>query len=354
VGIILTNCLLLLVDASRLLAMALYIDPKALVGVAITGGLSLLFALLLARLKITARFNEVANLAIAFSFVAVHGSILVTGGLFASPATTVLMVPALMAFCLMGHRTGWGWALATLLALTVQTTIQLSPVTLPNVVVKSQAQQIHAASFFIAFIAITGIIAIYDNMNQRLKRERDQQREEYAYLATRDALTGLANRHLFDLQLQAAIERSQRHESQVALLYLDLDGFKPINDRWGHEAGDHLLKEVALRLKELLRQSDTIARIGGDEFAMILEDIDDEDSIAGIASKILEHIALPVHLGNATATVTGSVGVAIYPTCGPDTKSLRNCADQAMYEAKKQRNQWRLFQEREQDPLRIH
>ena len=157
---------------------------------------------------------------------------------------------------------------------------------------------------------------------------------ELAYRATHDVLTGLANRALFLDQLERALARVERRPWLVALLFLDLDGFKPVNDRLGHEAGDELLRVVAGRLRDALRPADTVARFGGDEFAMLCEDLADEDDACALAERVGTVIAEPVTIEGATVTVTASIGVALARGPGTDPGTLLRIADQAMYQAK--------------------
>jgi diguanylate cyclase (GGDEF)-like protein/PAS domain S-box-containing protein len=157
---------------------------------------------------------------------------------------------------------------------------------------------------------------------------------ELAYRATRDVLTGLANRALFLDQLERALARVERRPWLVALLFLDLDGFKPVNDRLGHEAGDELLRVVAGRLRDAMRPSDTVARFGGDEFAMLCEDLADEDDACALAERVGVVIAEPVQIEGATVAVTASIGVALARGPGTDPGTLLRTADQAMYQAK--------------------
>jgi len=157
---------------------------------------------------------------------------------------------------------------------------------------------------------------------------------ELAYRATRDVLTGLPNRAVFLDQLERALARVERRPWLVALLFLDLDGFKPVNDRLGHEAGDELLRMVAGRLRDALRPSDTVARFGGDEFAMLCEDLTDEDDACALAERVGALIAEPVTIEGMTVAVTASIGVALARGPGTDPGTLLRTADQAMYQAK--------------------
>lgn len=162
-------------------------------------------------------------------------------------------------------------------------------------------------------------------------------------LAYNDALTGLANRALFYDRMQQALAVGQRNERKFALLYLDLDLFKEINDAHGHHMGDVLLLEAANRLLGCVRSMDTVARMGGDEFTVILTEMDIPENVEFVAKNILQALAKPFELGEATPSVSISIGIAIYPTHGKDTDTLVKHADTAMYYAKKQRNTFCFF-----------
>jgi diguanylate cyclase (GGDEF)-like protein/PAS domain S-box-containing protein len=154
------------------------------------------------------------------------------------------------------------------------------------------------------------------------------------YLARNDELTGLANRSAFQEQLAHAIRQSHRHGRAIAVLFIDLDRFKNINDTLGHEAGDTLLKEVARRLTSCLRESDTLARWGGDEFVATLEEFDSANDVALIARRVLEMLAVPYMVDGRELVITASVGISAYPEDGLDAQTLLKAADIAMYRAK--------------------
>ena len=155
-----------------------------------------------------------------------------------------------------------------------------------------------------------------------------------ARLAHYDPLTRVPNRILFRDRLQGAIERARRDRAQLALMFIDLDGFKQINDRHGHDAGDALICTVAERLVSCVRKSDSVARIGGDEFTLILEDIKNASDIVHVARKVIEAVALPVTVRGAQVYVGCSIGIASYPGAGDDADDLLKHADMAMYQAK--------------------
>lgn len=160
---------------------------------------------------------------------------------------------------------------------------------------------------------------------------------ELSFLATHDPLTGLPNRALFMDRLKLAILQAQRNPHPMAVMFIDLDDFKKVNDAYGHRVGDALLKAIGKRLRDSLRRSDTVARIGGDEFVVLLPDIRKHEDAALVACHLLEQLSLPYEVEGRTFEVSGSIGIALYPDHGTDPETLLMIADKAMYEAKSRR-----------------
>ncbi|HED36353.1 MAG TPA: GGDEF domain-containing response regulator [Gammaproteobacteria bacterium] len=156
------------------------------------------------------------------------------------------------------------------------------------------------------------------------------------HIAYHDSLTGLPNRMLFIDRIDQAISRALREDTQFALLFLDIDHFKVINDSMGHAAGDQLLNIVALRLQDVLRKSDTIARLGGDEFTIIIESLQEAEWVVTVANNILRQLEVPVEINNRQVHVGGSIGIALFPQDGESFGALLKNADIAMYKAKEQ------------------
>ncbi|MFI4932283.1 MAG: EAL domain-containing protein [Burkholderiales bacterium] len=165
---------------------------------------------------------------------------------------------------------------------------------------------------------------------------RKQAEERIQYLATHDSLTGLPNRVMFAELLNHVIALARRNQRKFAVLFIDLDRFKFINDSLGHEAGDALLCEVAKRLKESLRASDIVARLGGDEFVMLLQDLGSSEQAGVIARKLLSAVIKPIELNGQECRVTASIGISVFPDDAPDEASLMTHADLAMYHAKEE------------------
>jgi diguanylate cyclase (GGDEF)-like protein len=170
--------------------------------------------------------------------------------------------------------------------------------------------------------------------HERRRRAFDEGRRAIEHMALHDALTAIPNRFLMLAHLEQAISLAQRHDMKVAVMFLDLDEFKPINDLLGHSTGDLVLQEIARRLQTCIRDCDTTSRYGGDEFVILLTGISGEEDAALVASKVLEAIVQPIQTGSETVTISASIGIAIFPDHGSNAKALIGEADKAMYLAK--------------------
>jgi diguanylate cyclase (GGDEF)-like protein len=189
------------------------------------------------------------------------------------------------------------------------------------------------------------LMRVRNMLEVRLKHEEALEAVTTAEkLAGRDPLTGLANRRLLTKKISAAIANARRLNFATAVIYLDLDGFKQINDTSGHAAGDALLKYVAKRLESVVRKEDTVARVGGDEFMVALWHVGNESDVRTVVQKVVEIIAMPYLIDGRNVHVTTSAGVGIYPAHGDDAEALMRNADSALYAAKRDgKNAFRIY-----------
>lgn len=179
--------------------------------------------------------------------------------------------------------------------------------------------------------------------------ESAQTQDRLRHMAHHDALTGLPNRLLFYDRLKVALKRARRDKELVGLLYLDMNGFKAVNDTFGHHAGDAVLQEIAGRLKGCVRESDTVARMGGDEFTVLLINIADRAAAETVRQRILDEMARVFDLGNTTTSLSASIGLAVFPESGGNSEALLRRADAGMYGIKKS---WKTtIDDRDSDPL---
>lgn len=182
-------------------------------------------------------------------------------------------------------------------------------------------------------------VALFSDITEEKKNE-----ELIWHQANYDFLTGLPNRRMVHDRLKEEFKRSRRDSKKLAVLFIDLDRFKDVNDTLGHEVGDTLLKEAAERMVTCVRESDIAGRLGGDEFIIILDDLDEFVSIGRIANTLLEKLAMPYHLGSEFAYISASIGISVYPDDATDITTLLKNADQALYAAKRQgRNRFHYY-----------
>jgi len=237
----------------------------------------------------------------------------------------------------------YGFPLAVLVGLSVEE--QMAPAR-----AQARAYLVWAGLFSLLVVAITALLG---RMSWRLAESRRREGDAklaYAqrveYLAYHDGLTGLPNRSMFSKMLSKSISEAHRYGRQLAVAFLDLDGFKQINDTLGHLAGDQLLQEVALRLGACVRASDTVARLGGDEFVVLLPELSDGKYAATAAQKILQEVAREFTIIGQQFRVTCSIGISTYPHDGLDEQTLTKNADIAMYQAKAEgKNTFQFYSE---------
>ena len=220
----------------------------------------------------------------------------------------------------------------------------------------SQAVQRFAYQQQVATLTINrrdeiGVLArSFNHMQDQIKRqlgELQESRQELEHLARHDVLTGLPNRRLFQERLEQALARSHRNGERFALLFIDVDNFKTINDRWGHDGGDAVLKVVAMRLSAATRKADAVARVGGDEFVVLLDNPAHREDIISIAEKLLESVRSPILYDGQELQVGFSIGISQYPEDGNSAAELMAGADRAMYATKAAgRNSFRFTSEK--------
>jgi len=178
--------------------------------------------------------------------------------------------------------------------------------------------------------AVSHFVGIFSDISRLKEQER-----KLRIMAHYDALTGMPNRVLFADRLQQGMALTRRQSGKLAVVYIDLDEFKPVNDAFGHEAGDQLLVEVAARMRSELRQEDTLARLGGDEFAAIVMNVQDDASLETLLVRLLARVAEPVWVADHSVEVSASIGYTLFPQAEDlDGDQLLRQADQAMYQAK--------------------
>lgn len=294
-----------------------------------------------------AALNTAGNVAMVGIFLSGAVSGWYTGGIY-SPMLYLLLVPPVYAFVLTNVASGVVWTLVTMLAYTLIWAVDDFGIAEPQYVIS------HSVDFsFLEVMAptttcmlIVAAIAIYEINSIQLKKLLAQERNMFAFKASHDPLTGLANRDEFNARIKLALETARSSNYPIALIYIDLDGFKPINDTLGHHAGDVVLETVSRRLERIVRGTDTVARLGGDEFAIILQGVGEDQQIKPILEKVLATISQDIPLEDGKiVNVRGSLGVAYFPQNADSAETLCRHADMAMYLAKEVKNTWRFYHE---------
>ncbi len=251
------------------------------------------------------------------------------------------------AFFLKGIRVGLWWLAAIIAAIVVGYLVQGSG---------SKFSGADLGTAILYLVALAGVFYFHETLKSEelaRQREHDLRRElrvrmehekQLERLAHYDALTGVPNRVMLADRLAQALARAKREQGLLAVCYLDLDGFKPINDRLGHAVGDRVLVEVTRRIREAVREDDTVARLGGDEFVVLLVGLQAAEECVGSLQRLLERVARPIASDGEELMLSASIGVALYPDDEEDAETLLRHADQAMYLAKLAgKNRYHLF-----------
>ena len=269
-----------------------------------------------------------------------------TGGIF-SPMLFMLLIPPVYAFVLTNFLSGIMWAVIVAVTFISIWAVDYYEIESAYMIILDDGDfsKLCIAIPLITCLQIIAAVSIYEVNSMRLKGMLAQERNEFEFKASHDPLTGLANRDEFNVRIQMAIDNAQRTSSSLALVYIDLDGFKPINDTIGHHAGDVVLEHVSSRLESIVRGTDTVARMGGDEFAVILQGVGEEQQVKPILQKVLNKLAEDIDVESDVVNVHGSLGVAFFPSDAGTSDQLCRHADMAMYLAKEQKNTWRFYRE---------
>ncbi|HSB96995.1 MAG TPA: GGDEF domain-containing protein [Spongiibacteraceae bacterium] len=276
---------------------------------------------------------------VTVALTSVGGAVMATSGLPASPAVPLLLLPAIIAFCILGPYRGilvallipalcaLQWYLSTYWGLQLPASQSGKNPVMDGLLING-----------VNYCLVIAVLLVYERINNNLRRERDAERQRLAHFATHDDLTGLANRRHFLQRLAESCARCDRGGQQVGVLYIDLNGFKKINDSLGHSAGDKTLVQIAERLTAMLRRQDLVARLGGDEFAIVIDPCGPQSEINDLCQRIQNRIAEPLIFDASQLSIGASIGVALYPSEGIDIDHVLRLADVAMYAAKHARD----------------
>ena len=263
---------------------------------------------------------------------------LITGGLMYSPNMQIIVVVPVWAFLMAGRKYGIAWTLIIMLVLSAYYIAEQMGVQFPQVIAPDLLMEIKLFTWFVSIILVVTCMYVYEVNFTAMAERLHNERSKFAYEALHDGLTGLSNRKLFNLRIQESINFCVDEGRKGAVIYIDLDDFKPINDSKGHHVGDEVLKIVAMRLGEVVRSSDSVARLGGDEFGLVLHGVRDLNVVKEICNKILLVMQEPIMVGPDTFVIGASIGVTLIPDEGTQVDTIIRLADQAMYVAKHRKN----------------
>jgi diguanylate cyclase (GGDEF)-like protein len=272
-------------------------------------------------------------LLLGFSSILIYATFFLGGVM--SPTMIFLMVMPVLAVTLMGTRWAYVWTALKVGAWLVILVLESTGVQMARITLEGNVGMAHAIALLGTALVVMSVLRSYDTSNRRLRRTMEEKAERLDFLASHDPLTGIPNRRAFFDQAHKSLRAAARTRRPFALLVIDLNDFKQINDRHGHKVGDAVLKHFARRLRAGFRETDFIARLGGDEFAIILEPV---STVEGV-ERVLERFAAmgdnEVDVEGTTVPYRYAVGSALYPDQGRDIVGLFEWADSAMYHTKR-------------------
>ncbi|HQQ64288.1 MAG TPA: GGDEF domain-containing protein [Pseudomonadales bacterium] len=344
IGIILINLAICLFAGVGMLATSLSSQAKMAAACVVTGS-ALLYILALVMFRRRNSYVLAGNIAVLAIYAAVLSGVMLTGGYGVSPIMPLWIVVPVFVFPLAGPRSGMVWAImifVTMIALLAMKTLGLEAWQLSDTETLQLIERV--LPIVLCFMVVSALI-IYEHVNERLNQWLQEERRRFAFKASHDSLTDLPNREEFFQRVKSAMREADEKRFHVALVYIDLDGFKPVNDTLGHYAGDKVLKVTSQRLREVIRHTDIAARMGGDEFALILQGVKKRSDIDVVLNKMLHTVAIPIDIDGKEVRVYASAGISIYPQDGHHPDELCRLADTAMYDAKKVKNTFRYHAE---------
>jgi diguanylate cyclase (GGDEF)-like protein len=263
---------------------------------------------------------------------------LITGGISNSPYLSLVLVVPIFLFLMAGRRSGIYWTLVAVICVALLLLLESFGMKFPQVIPEASMAWFRFAIWLTTLMLLVIGLISYEGNFETLTKRISAERGQFAHEASHDPLTGLSNRKLFFSRASEALSYALEREHKVAVIYVDLDDFKLINDGFGHDIGDEVLNAVARRLKASVRSVDTVARLGGDEFAIVLHGIEQSETADFMVEKIRAVLHEPLLVGQHSLYATGSIGVAVAPDQGVDVDHLLRKADEAMYRAKGNRS----------------
>tara|TARA_R110002049_G_scaffold188251_9_gene356643 strand:+ start:10848 stop:12020 length:1173 start_codon:yes stop_codon:yes gene_type:complete len=345
IGMIATNIAVSLFMLIILLYF-LELEQNTAIGVGLDLACLLAYLAALILLKTTESLVLCANFLLTILTVVIAIGIQITGGYWDSPVLQLTLQLPVTGFLLLGLRPGIFWvAVTAVLCFASYLSAHFDFGSVQLLQSQSLIDAMYVAFQYTLLVIVGGALIVYEIINGQLTGILNEERNRFEHKASHDDLTGIPNRFEFFRRLKAGLDEARERDQKVAVVYIDLDGFKPINDMLGHHMGDEALKEVAKRLQSILRLADTTARLGGDEFALILPGIRFPYDIENIMPKVLSAIKKPISVNGVDMVVKASCGVAVFPVHTDDLSALCRYADMAMYRAKEAQDTYLIFDE---------
>jgi diguanylate cyclase (GGDEF)-like protein len=304
------------------------------------------FSLAIYFLQVSGAYHTAAHFTLFAMLSLVVMGISVTGGAAVSIVTPIAMFLPVLAVYLFGLRIGSYWVGVIFFSMACLFLLDKLNFPFINIIPPEFQIWVFSTIFVEGLFAIFFLILVYENTYERLQFEQQKEQQRTKHLAIHDQLTGIANRSYFYQTLENTLIRNKKLDGgqQLAFVYIDLVGFKDVNDTYGHSVGDHVLQTLARRIEQGVRDNDLVARHGGDEFVILLNSIKSEAAIVQIANKIDQLISDFVDVNGVRLQVYPSMGIAFFPKHAENVIDLERLADEAMYEAKSNGVSWKVYQ----------
>jgi diguanylate cyclase (GGDEF)-like protein len=318
-------------------------------GITLAVVISFLLAIMIATFQKSGNYRLYGNLSVLIGFSGMVVSVILSESPVTSPSIGLFYLIPLLAVFFLGLESGFFWVFITLVVLIVLFALERLGFEFWNFYDEAFMLETSFSAMVLGMTGVLGLVITYERANRRLRLERDAEYERLEFLANHDELTGLSNRMNFESNIEEAIERLGLSEtaSKLVLIYLDLDGFKPVNDEHGHKAGDHVLKIVAQRINNLISGKGFAARHGGDEFIILLEHISEKKAVENFVRSLQEAISDNIHYGKVELSIDASIGIAFFPKDAQEISLLIRNADAAMYHAKTNKSGYVFYQDME-------
>lgn len=328
---------LLILPVLLLLEVLFYQSPpiQLFAAVIILGGMFVWFISLLS-LRLFHNFTLCVHALVSTALFVILMAVLFTGGVY-SPAMFAIVIPPVLAAIFTNKRIAFFWCLVSALSCMGVYVLDLYGIRFVNLVPEAVREFTMAFLGALSCFLVVGVLYIYEEITQKFHNLLQAEHKRFSDLAHHDDLTGLANRLHFNNTLAVALPKATETDTRVGLIYVDLDDFKPVNDNYGHDAGDQVLRISSQRMSRCVRMADTVARLGGDEFAVVLEGIESRDRLEDIVRMIEENMARPMEVFGQTLQIGASLGYSLYPDDAESAEALVQVADENMYTRKRAR-----------------